>query len=284
MQTAKAGMITECRVEKIIETGYVLRHEGIKILLHTNDAIEPVKKGEDVSVFLYEDKQGNLNATMQIPGVTLDTYDWADVVHVHPRAGVFVDIGITKDILLSKDDLPEMRQQWPKAGDSLFVTLGYDRMERLVAKPVTEEIILQERDIAQDDINGQAISGQIYRILDEGAVFFSEQGIRGFIHESEANGVLRLGEAVSGRVIERKTDGTVNVTLRPIRTERQASDAEKIISYLEGRGGKMPLTDQSPPDLIDRSLGMSKGAFKRAIGKLLKEDKVEQQDGFTFLK
>lgn len=284
MQTAKAGMITECRVEKKIETGYVLRHDGVKILLHTNDAVEPVKKGEDVSVFLYEDKQNNLSATMHIPAVTLDTYDWADVVHVHPRAGVFVHIGISKDILVSKDDLPEMRQHWPKAGDRLFVTLGYDRMERLIAKPVTEEFILQERDIAREDMNGQDISGQIYRIIEEGAVLISEEGIRGFIHDSETNGVVRLGEAVSGRVIERKSDGTVNVTLRPIRTERQASDAEKIISHLESRGGKMPLTDQSAPDLIDRSLGMSKGAFKRAIGKLLKEDKVEQRDGFTFLK
>ena len=109
-------------------------------------------------------------------------------------------------------------------------------------------------------------------------------GVRGFIHFSETDHVLRLGEYVSGRVIDWKTDGTVNVTLRPILTERQRSDAETILAYLESRNGKIPLTDQSSPEVIDKTLHMSKGAFKRAMGKLLKEDQVEQKDGFTFKK
>lgn len=67
-----------------------------------------------------------------LPEVVMDQYGWAKVVSVLPNLGVFVDIGTTKEFLVSKDDLPLFENVWPKEEDMLFVTLGKDRKGRLL--------------------------------------------------------------------------------------------------------------------------------------------------------
>lgn len=277
------GTITECHVERVIETGYVLRKEGMRILLHKDELTDEVSKGEDITVFLYENKAGDMEATMKIPEITRNSFGWGEVTHVHPKAGVFIHIGTKKDVLVSKDDLPEDRNVWPQAKDELYVILDHDRNERLVAKPVREETIQNERATAPDSLKHQTIEGHVYRFIEEGTLFVSEEGYRGFVHHTMSNKPLRLGQFVSGKVIDVKEDGTLNVSLLPAITERQLEDADIIVNYLKERKGKMPVTDKTPPDLIQQTLGLSKAAFKRAMGKLLKEKRVKQEDGFTFL-
>src|SRR5690625_4677428 len=106
---------------------------------------------------------------------------------------------------------------------------------------------------------------------------------RGFIHHTEREVEPRLGEYVTGRVIEVKEDGTLNVSLLPLKHERMADDATKILSYLEESAGEMTFTDRSDPEEIRATFHMSKSAFKRALGRLMKEKKIEQRDGKTFL-
>ncbi|AOM83013.1 CvfB family protein [Salisediminibacterium beveridgei] len=277
------GIITVCHVERGIETGYVLRKDGIKILIYKDELNGVVRKGEDITVFLYENKAGDIEATMNLPEISLNSFGWGEVTHVHPRAGVFVHIGTKKDVLVSKDDLPENRSEWPQAKDKLYVILSHDRHERLIAKPVREETVRNELETANDSMTHQTIEGHVYRIIDEGTLFVSEEGYRGFIHHTMSRKALRLGQFISGKVIDVREDGTLNVSILPAMTERQMEDADIILTYLHERNGKMPLTDKTPPDLIQETLGLSKAAFKRAMGKLLKEKRVKQEDGFTFL-
>ncbi|ADH99437.1 S1-like domain-containing RNA-binding protein [Salisediminibacterium selenitireducens] len=282
-KTVLPGIITECLVEKGIETGYVLRKEGMKILIHKDETKGTIKRGEPITVFLYENKAGDMEATMKIPEITMDQYGWAEVTHVHPRAGVFVHIGLKKDVLVSKDELPEERSLWPHAKDMLYVILSHDRHERLVAKPVREDTVQSERLSAPTSLKQQEVTGNVYRFLEESTLFVTDEGYRGFIQHELSPKPLRLGQTVTGRVIDIEEDGSIKLSLLPIVTERQSADADAIVTHLKKRKGKMPLTDQSPPDLIKSTLGLSKAAFKRAMGKLLKEKKVKQEDGFTFL-
>ena len=63
-----------------------------------------------------------------------------------------------------------------------------------------------------------------------------------------------------------------------------ASDAERILILLQDRNGKMPYSDKTSPEVIKDKFNISKAAFKRAMGHLLKEGLVEQKDGWTYLK
>ncbi|HEY4578433.1 MAG TPA: DNA-binding protein, partial [Savagea sp.] len=121
-----------------------------------------------------------------------------------------------------------------------------------------------------------------YRLLPVGTFLLTEEPLyRIFVHESERREEPRLGEELSVRIVDVKEDGTLNGSLLPRKEERLDDDAEVIWDYLNTVGGRMPFTDKSDPVEIKEMFQMSKGAFKRALGRLMKERKVVQQDGWT---
>lgn len=284
MNTLRIGTVQTMNVLRKIETGYVLAKDGEEALLHHNETDHELEENQDVEVFLYNDKKGNIAATTTIPTVQMDAYDWSEVVEVIPKLGAFVNIGIGKEMLVSVDDLPLFEDVWPKVGDRLFVTLGKDQRGRLLALPATEGVIAREVELAPDELLNQPISGTVYHTSREGSAILTEDNYRGFIHHTERKTEPRLGELVHGRVIEVKFDGTLNISLRPLKQHSMGDDADAILEHLEGHEGIIPFSDKSDPDDIRGTFNISKAAFKRALGKLMKEGKIEQRDGNTYLK
>src|SRR5699024_3556145 len=116
----------------------------------------------------------------------------------------------------------------------------------------------------------QVVSGPVYFTSKEGSVMLTEEKYRGFIHHTEREREPRLGEHVTGRIIEVKEDGTLNVSLLPLKHERIDDDAELILAYLNEHDGEMPFNDRSSPDDIRNTFQISKSAFKRALGRLMR--------------
>src|SRR5699024_5231278 len=112
----------------------------------------------------------------------------------------------------------------------------------------------------------------------------SEDMYRAFLHHTERDREPRLGQFVTGRIIEVKEDGTVNISLKPLKQDRIDDDAEVILTYLKENDGVIPFTDKSDPNDIRKTFNFSKSAFKRALGRLMKNEKVEQKEGKTYLK
>lgn len=277
------GTIQTAKVLRKIETGYVLIKETDEVLMHHNDAVEKLKPNQEVDVFLYQDKENLIIATTKLPKILMDTYGWAQVVEVIPDLGAFVHIGIAKDILVSVDDLPLFTSVWPEVGDVLYVTLGKDQEDRLLALPATEGVFERIREDAPKELFNQPFTGRVYLTKQEGAAIYSKEGIRGFIHHTERDEEPRLGQVVTGRVIAVKDDGTVNVSLRPLKQDRIADDALAILELLELNNGVLALTSKSDPAEIKRAFNFSKSAFKRALGGLLKERKIELRDDKVYL-
>lgn len=284
MHTLPIGKVQTMTVSRKIDTGYVLEKNGQEALLHHNEANHTYDEGREIDVFLYNDKKGNIAATATLPSVQMDVYDWAEVVEVIPKLGAFVNIGIAKEMLVSVDDLPLFEAVWPNPGDKLFITLGKDQNGRLLAIPATEGVIAREIELAPEELYNQPISGTVYHTSKEGSAIITEDDYRGFIHHTERKEEPRLGEFVHGRVIDVKEDGTLNVSLRPLKQDSIGEDATSILAHLEENNGVIPFNDKSDPEDIRGTFRISKAAFKRALGKLLKEGKVEQRDGMTYLK
>lgn len=278
------GTVVTLRVDRDTPFGYFLTNGEEDVLLHENEIIDGFNPEEDVTVFLFQDHQGRLAASMTIPTIQNGSYDWASVVEVKRELGAFVDIGISKDILVSKDDLHEMWDLWPEPGDQLYISLRTDKNGRLFGKLATEDVIRSiSKPATRKDFN-KNITGTVYRLLMVGSFMISEEGFLGFIHESQRTREPRVGEKVQGRIIDVKEDGTVNVSLMGRSHEIMGDDAGKVYQYMESRGGAMPYWDKSSPEDISARFDMSKAAFKRAIGKLMKEGKVYQEDGWTYFK
>lgn len=284
MKKLQAGTVCTLKVERETEFGYFLSNGIEDVLLHKSDVNMEISLEDEVTVFLYQDHQGRLAATMTIPDISFDKYCWVKVVDVHPKLGVFVDIGISKDLLVSKDDLPPITDIWPDVGDLLYCTLKLDKAGRLFGKIATTDILQSIAIKADRNMFNRNIQGRIYRLLKVGSFLITNEGYLGFIHESQRRREPRLGQLVEGRVIDVKEDGTINVSLLPRRYESIGDDAEAIYSYMEGRGGAMPYWDKSDAEDIKMRFNMSKSAFKRALGKLMKEGKVYQEEGWTYFK
>lgn len=284
MSVLPIGTVQTMTVLRKIDTGYVLEKNDEQALLHHNESEFELTTDQEIEVFLYLDKSGRTIASTKIPMIQIDKYGWAEVVDVIPGLGVFVTIGTDKDMLVSIDDLPLFEDVWPVKGDKLYVSLGTDKKGRLLALPATENIFYEKREWAPEDLFNQPINGWIYTTSAEGSALITENDYRGFIHHTERKQEPRLGEFISGRVIGVKEDGTVNVSLRPYKKHSRMEDAATILTYVEECGGMVPFTDKSDPEDIRGTFGISKAAFKRALGKLMKEGKVEQRDGNTHLK
>ena len=284
MPAFQTGTIPILTIQRKIAEGFILTDGREEVLLPEDEADDSLEEGQELEVFLYRNKKDQLLATRSIPESRIDAYGWAEVMEVVPGLGVFVDIGIPKEVLVSIDDLPLLKNVWPREGDWLFVSLKTDKQGRLLAKPVTEEDVRQDLVKAPASALKQLVTGRIYRAARAGSFLLTEEGYRGFIHPTERKTEPRLGETVTGRVIDVKADGTINVSLLPLKQAGIEEDAAAILEYLERHEGKMPFHDKSDPEKIRETFQISKAAFKRALGKLMKEKKVVQDESGTSLK
>ncbi|MFE8696333.1 S1 RNA-binding domain-containing protein [Cytobacillus sp. FJAT-53684] len=278
------GRSVQLKVERQAAFGYFLSDGDEDVLLHKNDTDLELEEGQEVEVFLYTDSRERIAATTTIPSITTETYGWAEVCDVKPGIGVFINIGINKDMLLGEEDLPVHESVWPNVGDMLYITLRVNRNDRIYVKLATDPIIENISIKATREDFNKNIHGHIYRTAKVGSWIYTAEGFKGFIHESQRKVEPRLGEKVEGRIIDVKEDGTINVSLAPRKEEALDQDSEIIMAYLASRSGTMPYGDKSAPEDIQDRFQMSKASFKRALGRLMKEGKIYQKEGWTYVK
>lgn len=278
------GRIVQLKVERLAEFGYFLSDGNEDVLLHNNDTSLELEEGQEVDAFLYTDSKGRIAATTTLPEITAETYGWAKASDVMPGIGIFMNIGINKDMLLGEEDLPVHQSVWPQKGDMLYITLRVNRNDRIYVKLATDPIIEGISVKATREDFNKNIHGHIYRTAKVGSWIYTVEGYKGFIHESQRKTEPRLGEKVEGRIIDVKEDGTINVSLAPRKQEALDHDSEVILSYLASRNGAMPYGDKSTPEDILERFQLSKASFKRALGRLMKEGKISQEDGWTYFK
>ncbi|BAU27923.1 hypothetical protein DFP93_12554 [Aneurinibacillus soli] len=279
----EAGTKEWARVERKAPFGYFVSIENTDVLLHESDVVEAPEIGDDITVYLYHDHQDRLAATQMEPHVLLGDFGWLEVVDIHPRMGAFLDNGIRKDVLLPADQLPELKSKWPKSGDRVYIQLEHDKQGRLLAVLGREEDFEEIAEPATPDLFNQDISGYVYKIIKIGAFIMTEGQHLAFLHRDETKEELRVGQLLEARVSKVRDDGRLNLSTKPRKEVSYSQDAEMIYAYVKQRGGRMPYTDKTAPDVILDKFGISKAAFKRALGKLMKERRVNQEDGWTYI-
>ncbi|HWL13074.1 MAG TPA: S1-like domain-containing RNA-binding protein [Ureibacillus sp.] len=281
MSELQAGQVVELTVLEEQGSKWILTDGHSEIPLNSSDIQVPITLGERVKVFLYADRRGNLQATTAIPEILQGDYGWARVIKV-TKEGAFVDIGSSREVLVKEEDLPPLQSVWPEVGDHLFLTLRTDRNGDLFGRLATEEKVIEMYEEASDEMHNKNIKARPYRLLPVGSFLLGiEEPFRIFVHNTEMQAEPRLGQDVDVRIIAVKDDGTLNGSLLPRKHERLGEDAEAVFAYLQSVGGKMPFGDKSSPEEITEMFHMSKGAFKRALGTLMKAGKIKQVEGWT---
>lgn len=282
MEQLQAGYTAELTIKDLEGSRFVLDGGTENIYLNVSEANEQVEVGDTVEVFLYRNRRKELTATMKMPTMTIGTFGWAKVIRTESREGVYVDIGSSFEVLVNGADLPRIAKLWPQTGDELYMTLRTDLGGNLFGRLATEERVLEVINHADSALFNANLKARPYRLLPVGSFLLTiPDNYRVFVHASEQKAEPRLGQEVDVRIIDVHSDGTLNGSLLPRVEERMSGDAEVVYTYLMDIGGKMPFTDKSSPDEIKEMFNMSKGSFKRALGHLMKNRKIIQEDGWT---
>jgi predicted RNA-binding protein (virulence factor B family) len=289
--TLTAGTIEKLRVAREVSPyGYFLTNGEDDVLLHYTELVgKKPKLDDEIDAFIYYDSEDRLAATMKRPYMLLGELARLKVADVHPKLGCFLEMGLGRQLLLPLSELPESIDYRPLPGDEVFVVMKHDKIGRLVAKIAYEEELSKLVFPAPATWNNQWVEGWVSKTLQLGSFVIVDGGVIGFgayglIPSSERTKPLRLGERVRARVTFIREDGRVNLSMAQRKEIGRLEDADRILAFMKERpNGGMPYSDETEADIIKLKFGISKGAFKRAIGKLMREGLVTQKGSWTYL-
>ena len=162
-------------------------------------------------------------------------------------------------------------------GDEILVTLYIDKSSRLCASMKgLYDLLQKDSPYKKDDM----VTGRVYEFSDNFGTFVAvDDKYSARIPRHEDSSFLRIGDIIDAKVTDIKEDGKIDLTLREKAYIQMDSDSEKILELLDSYAGVLPFSEKASPEVIKRETGLSKNAFKRAVGHLYKERKVDLSDG-----
>lgn len=251
--------------ENIIKDETALKEH--KVLLPAKYVPENKKVGDEVEVFVYRDSKDRMIATTLQPKLVMGQVARLRVAQVG-KFGAFLDWGLEKDLMLPFKQQKKRVQE----GEDVLVSLYIDKSDRLCATMNVYRELRTDSPYKKDD----RITGTVYEISPNFGAFVAVDDLySGLIAKKELYGNVQIGDTVLARVLQVKEDGKLDLSIREKAYIQIASDAEEIMALIDRFGGALPFNDKASPEVIKRETGMSKNEFKRAVGNLLKNDRIK---------
>ena len=270
----KTGEQQALTVVKTTEFGVYLAEPGTeneKVLLPVKQVPVGTKEGDILTVFLYRDSEDRLIATTRTPMLTLGQIALLTVKEVG-NIGAFLDWGLEKDLFLPFKE--QTRRVKPK--ERILAALYLDKSGRLAA---TMQLYSYLK-VNAPYVVGDEVTGIIYEDHPKFGLFTAiDNTWSALIPKKDAQGDFAVGDTVIGRVTGVREDGRLEITTKKKAYRQMNEDAEKVLEEIKSRGGSLPFDDHADPELINAELGLSKAAFKRAVGHLLKDRLIRLTDG-----
>ncbi len=262
-------------VVKKVDFGiYLAEEEGAseRVLLPKSRVPENVAIGDKVSAFIYRDSKDRMIATLKEPLISIDKVAALRVTEVND-IGAFLDWGLEKELFLPYKEMTRK----PKEGNQILVRLYIDKSDRPAAsmRGIYDKLSLRSPYVAGDEVQGR-----IYEFGHDFGTFIAvADKYSGMIPKHEDMTAYHIGDVVTARIVAVKEDGKLDLTMRKPAYKQMDEDAEALLSLIDSYGGVLPFTEKADPEVIRRETGLSKNAFKRAVGHLYKERKISLEGG-----
>ena len=267
----KLGEYQELVYVKKVDFGVYLsenKESEEKVLLPAKQVPENCKVGDKIRVFLYKDSKDRLIATTNTPKLAMGEFVALEVKEVG-KIGAFLDWGLEKDLFLPYKQMTSRVQ----AGDEILVSMYIDKSSRLCATMRgLYDMLSKDSPYQKDDV----VTGRVYEFSDNFGTFIAvDDKYSGMLPNFEDHSFLKIGDVIQAKVTNVKEDGKLDLTLREKAYIQMDADAERVMEIIEEYAGVLPFTDKASPEVIKRETHLSKNAFKRAVGRLYKERRIE---------
>ena len=264
------GKIETMRIVRLRDFGaYLVAEEDADsaeaVLLPRKQVPAGAGIGDRVSVFLYKDSAGRPIATTAKPLLTVGEVGKL-VIREITKIGAFLDIGLERDVLLPFRE----REGELKPGQTVLAALYVDHSGRLAATMHIYPYLKAAEHYREDD----SVQGTVYQLREMGVFVAVEDRYFGLIPKSEVYGSYAVGQEITARVMRVREDGKLDLSTRQKAFRQMDQDAALVIEALDAAGGKLPYGDGTAPEKIRAVFGISKSAFKRALGRLLRSGQI----------
>lgn len=241
--------------------------EQQRVLLPIKQVPQGSKQGDRIQVFVYRDSKDRLIASTNMPKLTLHEVAMLTVKQVS-KIGAFLDWGLEKDLLLPFAE----QTRRVREGEECLVALYIDKSDRLCATMNVYPYLRTDSAYQKEE----RVSGIVYQISENFGAFVAVDGMfSGLIPKKELYGTVNIGDTVEARVTGVKEDGKLDLSIREKAYLQLSVDGEKIMALIDSYDGVLPFNDRVSPEVIRRETQMSKNEFKRAVGHLLKQGRIE---------
>jgi predicted RNA-binding protein (virulence factor B family)/ribosome-associated protein YbcJ (S4-like RNA binding protein) len=273
------GQINTFSVVKSTSSGVYLEADDLgEVLLPRRYVPKSLREGDEITVFVYLDSEDRPVATTETPAACVGQFAYLPVAGVS-GVGAFLDWGLTKDVLA-----PFAEQHRPmEAGRSYLVYLYIDKHDgRIVASSKIDKFLSDNT--PHDYRVGQQVELIIANTTELGLKAIINHSHWGLLHKSDVNQRLSFGQRCKGYIKHIRPDGKISLVLEAGQ-EVLDKNSTRVLDYLSGSNGYAALHDKSSPDEIQKALGISKSAFKKAIGNLYRDKIIDIEDeGIRLLK
>lgn len=250
---------------------YFADREQQEVLLPKREVEETMNIGDRCELFVYKDSEDRLIATRKTPLLQMGELKKLRVVQV-TKIGAFLDWGLDKDLFLPFKEQTDMVVK----NREYLVALYVDKSNRLCATMKIYRYL-------SDDVKyplGVRVPATVYqKDPSTGALVALEDRYFGFIPKQEIIGRAEIGDTLTVRIVFRRDDGKYNVSMRQPMLKKQKEDAKELMRLMDEWDGELLVTEKDSPDKIRRICNMSKAEFKRAVGRLLKEERIIIENG-----
>lgn len=270
----KIGQHNRLRVSRLTDFGaYLDGGNGVEVLIPARYLETPPEVGAELDVFVYTDSEDRLIATTEKPLIEVGQFAFLQVVDVNNRVGAFLDWGLMKDLLC-----PFNEQKEKMIPGGLYCVYAYldDATKRVVASSKLEKFL---GNVYPDYGPHQRVEALIIKRTDIGYVAIVDNLHQGMIYVDELIQHPEIGTSVTAYVKKIREDGKLDLTMKDTNGKRAHDVGSAILEHLKANGGVTGFTDKSSPEEIAREFGCSKKDFKKAVGLLYKEHKIELLPG-----
>lgn len=256
----------------------ILDPEGIHDILLPNKYVpSQFEIGDELTVFVYLDHAERAVATTLEPYILLNEFALLRVNYVN-QVGAFMDWGMEKDILV-----PFKEQARPMEKGKRYLVFLYmdEKTNRLVASSKTNQFLNNDPLTVE---NGEEVDLIVSHITEIGINVIINERHKGLVYKDEVyDDAIRTGDRLRGYIKTIRPDNKIDVSLHKLGYQNIEPNAQKILDELKASRGFLRLNDSSHPEDIKTVLKMSKKTFKKAIGSLYKDRKIEMKDDGIYL-
>lgn len=267
----KIGQYNKLKVNRLTDFGaYLNGGNDTEILIPAKYLTDVPQEGDELDVFVYTDSEDRLIASTEKPFIQVGQFAFLQVVDVHPQVGAFLDWGVTaKDLLC-----PFNEQKVRMRPGGLYCVYAYldDATKRVVASSKIEKYL---GNVFPEYIQHERVEALVIQRTDIGYKAIVNNLHAGMIYVNELIEHPQIGQTVTAYVKKIRVDGKLDLTLKDTNGRRAHGLADKIMEHLKRHGGVSTITDKSSPDEIAAEFACSKKDFKKAVGFLYKERKIQ---------